>query len=337
MKRRASAWAVAVSILLLVAYVGTRPLRPAPRFSADETVVVYSTERPEVTLPFQIEFEKTRGGRIDVRLFDTPKKLIDRLIAERHKPVADVVIASDSATLVHAEARGLLEPAHMPHSDRIRPIYRSASGAWQAFMGRPWVIVYDPSKMLEFEAPQSVFEIARPKKGQRCGFPDPNFPPMREFAETLRRLFGEVATDALFSDALKNGALVGPSSAAIVDQVTSGRIAWGIAESDAAYERQRADKRVKWVVPDQHPLMPRNRIGAMLVLTAAGVPSGRRKSAVTAAFVEFLCSSDRAGLVGNLTPPRFSLHTPRPNAARLPLVAMDIEYDPNLRRTVGRR
>lgn len=97
------------------------------------------------------EFTRKTGIRVHLVKADTDQ-LINRLELEGANSPADLFITADAGRMIHAMAKGLLQPMDVEKIKHWVPAYlRDSKHYWTGFTKRARVIVYDPQHVDEYE------------------------------------------------------------------------------------------------------------------------------------------------------------------------------------------
>src|SRR5574337_1094298 len=102
-------------------------------------VVVYTSEDKIVSEPILQEFEKKTGIKVRA-IYDTEETkstgLVNRLIAEKDNPQADVFWSNDPVRPVLLQIKGLTTPYVSSVAADIPSIYKDVDGHWTGFSAR---------------------------------------------------------------------------------------------------------------------------------------------------------------------------------------------------------
>lgn len=131
-----------------------------------QEVVVYTSVDDVFARPIAERFEKDAG--IVVRLVpDTEETkstgLLNRLIAEKERPQADVFGSGDPVRAAILKARGVSTPYRSPHAEGLPPQFSEPEGHWTGFSARARVLIYNRNFVPEGQEPQSVMDLLNPR------------------------------------------------------------------------------------------------------------------------------------------------------------------------------
>lgn len=174
--------------------------------------------------------------------------LVQRLIAEKDGPRADVWWSSEpmsSITLAEAGVLAPMDPA--PKLDDATPWpteLRDGEGRWFAIARRARVIVYSTSRVKEGEAPTHLRDLIDARWKGRVGIARPQFGTTRTHLAALVALAGEAKVEAWLSALRDNGVRLYDGNASVVRAIANAEIDVGLTDSDDVF----AGQRNKWQV-----------------------------------------------------------------------------------------
>ena len=129
---------MAAAFALTVLLPGCRIATPKRR------VVVYTSVDQHYSEPILKEFEDQTGIRVlpiyDVEAAKTTG-LVNRLIAEKQRPRADVFWNGEFAQTILLKGKGCLAPYASPNAGDIPAQYRDPENCWTGFGGRARVLI----------------------------------------------------------------------------------------------------------------------------------------------------------------------------------------------------
>lgn len=174
--------------------------------------------------------------------------LVQRLIAEKDAPRADVWWSSEpmsSITLAEAGVLAPMDPA--PKLDDATPWpteLRDGEGRWFAIARRARVIVYSTSRVKEGEAPTHLRDLIDARWRGRVGIARPQFGTTRTHLAAMVALAGEARVEAWLSALRENGVRLYDGNASVVRAIANAEIDVGLTDSDDVF----AGQRNKWQV-----------------------------------------------------------------------------------------
>ena len=224
---------------------------------AAEQVVVYTSEDQVFSEPILKAFEAKTGITVKA-VYDTEETkstgVVNRLMAERANPQADVFWSNDPVRPIVLHRKGVLTPYRSPNRERIPPQYRDAEGYWTGFSARARVIVYHQQLVKSGDAPHSVLDLTAPAWKGQAAFANPLFGTSTIHAAALFTIWGEGRAKAFLEQMKQNGLRIATSNGEVRDLVAAGEVAWGFTDTDDAHVAVTEHKPVAVVYPDQDGL-----------------------------------------------------------------------------------
>lgn len=215
--------------------------------SADRPEVVLYSSVDDALLRQVVEAYEAESG-VDVRIVgDTEATkttgLVQRLIAEREHPRADVWWSSEAMGTVRLADEGVLEPYTSGAGADIPggwpEAMRGRDGLWYSFASRARVLVYNTQRLPEAEAPRTLAELTDPKWRGRVGMARPEFGTTRGHMAALLHADGPEAFRAWLEAMKANGLRLYDGNATIVRAVAQGEIDVGLTDTDDVWAGQR--------------------------------------------------------------------------------------------------
>ena len=249
-------------------------------------VVVYVSEDQVFSQPVLERFERETG--IHVRaVYDTEEAkstgVMNRLLAERDHPQADVYWANEPIRAELLRQRGVAEPYRSPAAEGIPAAFRDPGGAWTGFSARLRVLIVSDS--LE-DPPRSVLDLADPRWRGRAVLANPLFGTTTAHVAALFVAMGEEAARDFLQRVRANGVTITTSNGDSADRVASGEAAFSLVDSDDAIARIRRGAPVTMVIPDQEP----DGLGCLVVPNAVVLIHGGPHPEAARRLADFLLS-----------------------------------------------
>ena len=217
-----------------------------------ETVVVYTALDEMYSRPVLDAFEAASGVRVKT-VYDTEASkttgLVNRLIAERTRPRADVFWNNEVMQTIVLKRKGVLAPYPSPAAEAIPQKYKDPEGYWTGFAARARVIIYNTE--LVQEPPRSILDLVEPAWRGKAAIAKPLFGTTATHAAALFAAWGNDKAKRFFQDLLANKVAVLPGNATVRDLVARGEYAWGLTDTDDANGAVEDGFPAKWLLPDQ--------------------------------------------------------------------------------------
>lgn len=269
-------------ILVMVLLAGCKP-----GGDRENTVVVYTSIDDVFARPICERFQKETG--ITVQLVpDTEETkstgLLNRLIAEKNRPVADVFWGGDPVRAAVLKAKGVSAPFKPANPADTTGRFSDPAGHWAALSARARVILYNKTLVPAGAEPRTIQAFLDPKwKGRAC-LANPLFGTTSMHAAAIFDSLGDARAQAFFDGLRANGVAVLSSNGEVRRRVAAGEFAFGLTDTDDAAVAVAEGKPVAIIYPDQAGagtlLVPN---AAVLIAHAPHDGNGRR-------FIDWLLS-----------------------------------------------
>lgn len=217
-------------------------------------VVVYTSVDQVFSEPVLRRFEADTGVRVR-SVFDTEETkstgILNRLIAERANPQADVFWSGDPVRPFLLVSRGLVEAYTPPSAAGVPSGFKSAQGLWTGSAARARVLLVNRERLAGRPAPRSVRDLADPRWRGQAAIANPLYGTTTMHAAAWFAAWGD-AEATRFLDALKaNDVRIASSNGEVKRLVSSGEVAFGLTDTDDAFDAVKSGAPVDIVYPDQ--------------------------------------------------------------------------------------
>jgi iron(III) transport system substrate-binding protein len=305
------------------------------RLSTNE-VVLYSSIDSEYTSAVATRFEEKNGIRVLTVTDSEASKstgIVNRLIAEKTGPVADVFWSGDIMRAALLKSLEISEPYNSPSAADLPSAYSDPDGYYTGFAARLRVIIFNKQRIRAGETlPTSVEQLAEQRFASRSCIANPLFGTTSMHAAALFEVLGDDRAKKFFRAFSANGGKVLSSNGEVRRRVGAGDYAFGLTDSDDVNIAILDDKPVGMILPDQEGsgalLMP----SAAVLIRRAPHPANAKK------LVDFLVSAEVETMMADSTaahiPLRRSLTIPSLFGKPLEQIrVMQIDYSKLARRT----
>lgn len=268
--------------------------------SAGGEVVLYSSADDFVLREVVGVFERETG--IVVRtLGDTEATkttgLVERLVAERDEPRADVWWSSEPFGTIRLAGMGLLEPAGIRApavvDQRLAGSIDGPDGVWFGFAARARVLGVRGGRFEDSELPRRLSELTGARFRGRVGLARPRFGTTRGHMGAICATHGEAALEGWLRAMVENGVQVYDGNSTVVRAIAEAEIDVGLTDTDDVWAAQRngwpvravfeADDGVTGVGAGVPP-----SLGPMLMPNTAARVRGGPNPSQASALLEFL-------------------------------------------------
>jgi len=258
-------------------------------------VVIYTSVDQVYAEPVLKAFAAATGIQVkpvyDVEVTPTTG-LVNRLIAEKDRPLADVFWSGEFVQTLLLQDKGVLQAYRSPAAADIPALYKDPDGYWTGFAGRMRVLLINKNKINHDQAPASVDDLLDPAvPGDLVGMAQPLFGTALTHAAAIYAARGPQQGRAFFQALKARGIQVVDSNSVVRDMVADGRLGVGVLDSNDACVALNAGRGapVKIVIPDQTPAQTGGTaLGALIIPSTVGVVAGAPHLAEGRALVDFL-------------------------------------------------
>jgi iron(III) transport system substrate-binding protein len=253
-----------------------------------QSVVVYVSHDEVFSEPILKDFEKDTGIRVRA-VYDTEETkstgAMNRLIAERNNPQADVYWANEPIRAEVLRQQRIAAPYHSPNADGIPASFRDPQNYWTGFAARARVLIVHKD---ENPAPTSVFSYADSRWRGKAIIANPLFGTTTDQIAALFVLLGDERARVFMQGLHENDVKLSPSNGDSADLVARGQFAFGLVDSDDVVNRVNQHEPVMMVYPDQGA----DEIGCLIVPNAAVLIAGAPHLEAGKKLIDYLLSKE---------------------------------------------
>lgn len=276
-------------VLRLVTLAGLGVLFSGCIRTTHPEVVVYTSVDDVFARPICEAFEKQTGIKVQL-VPDTEETkstgLLNRLIAEKGRPRADVFWSGDPVRAALLKSKGIATPYKSAEASHLPVQFSDPDGHWTGFSARARVIIYNKNLVPAGEEPKSVMDLTSPRfKGKAC-LANPLFGTTSMHAAALFDKLGESEAEKFFDGFIANGGKIVSSNGEVRRRVANGEFAVGICDSDDYNVARQEGKPVALVLPDQ------NGTGIVLIPNCAVLVAGGPNPENGKRFIDYLLRAD---------------------------------------------
>ena len=255
-------------------------------------VVIYTSVDQVYSEPVFFEFEKRTG--IHVRaLYDVEAAkttgLVNRLIAEKAHPQADVFWSGEIVQTMLLEQEGVLGRYDSPSAADIPPQYKSPNGSWTGFGGRGRVLLVNTQRLGTTPAPGSIYDFFDERyPAGSLGIAYPMFGTASTHAAALYAVLGRNEAQVFFNRLSDRGVRVVDGNSVVRDLVANGQLTFGLTDTDDACGAVERGAPVIIVLPDQET----TGLGTLIIPNTVAVIAGAPHEQEARQFVNYLLNRD---------------------------------------------
>ncbi len=238
----------AIGIVVTLALI---PILTSCRATSSRTVVVYVSEDQVFSEPILKDFERETGITVK-SVFDTEESkstgVMNRLIAEKDNPQADVYWANEPVRADALKQRGVSAPYVSPSAEGIADQFKDPDHYWTGFSARARLLLVNARSTIK---PASVMAYTEPSTKGRTAIANPLFGTTTAYVAALFTLWGDDQAKTFMNDMKKNDVKITTSNGESADFVAAGQVDFSLVDSDDAVNRKKQGKPVEMVYPDQ--------------------------------------------------------------------------------------
>lgn len=238
---------------MLFLAVGIAFLMPGCRGGRKPVVVVYTALDRMFSEPILVEFEKRTGIKVMAK-YDTEATktvgLVNAIRSEKDRPRCDVFWNNEIVNTIRLKREGLLEKYDSPAAAAYPPNFRDPEGCWFGFAARARVLIVNTNLVAPDHMPDSVHDLADPAWRGKTGIAKPLFGTTATHAACLFAREGAAAGREFFQALKANAIQVQSGNKSLALNVSAGRLAFGMTDTDDAIIEIESGKPVAIVYPD---------------------------------------------------------------------------------------
>jgi len=299
-----------------------------------QEVVVYTSVDDIFARPVAARFEKLTGIRVKL-VTDTEETkstgLLNRLIAEKDRPVADVFWSGDPVRAAILKEKGVSAPYRSPAGKGLPDKFSDPQGYWTSFSTRARMLIYNSEKIPPEKRPLSVLDLADERfKGMAC-MANPLFGTTSMHAAALFQVLGRQGAERFFQDFSANGGRLLASNGDVKNSVAKGTCLIGLTDSDDVSVAVSQGKALGFVFPDQ------NGMGTLLIPNCAVLIRGAPHHEQAKKFIDYLLGPETEKMLAESSAAQIPLRPGIKGPALFPPIekirTMDVNY-PELAHTL---
>ena len=249
--------------------------------------MVYISEDRVFSEPILRDFEKDTGIKIKP-VYDTEETkstgAMNRLIAEKNNPQADVYWANEPIRAIVLKQRGISIAYISPSSEGIPTIFKDSQGYWTGFSARARVFIVSDEK----NAPDSIMDYIDKQWKNRAVMANPLFGTTTSWIASLFVVWGDEKARDFMEKMKTNGVKISTSNGESTTLVVNKEFAFSLVDSDDAVNAIRAGKQVKQIYPDQD----KNGLGCLILPNAVVLIKGGPNQKNGRKLIDYLLSPE---------------------------------------------
>jgi iron(III) transport system substrate-binding protein len=287
-------------------------------------VVVYNTVDQIFSEPVLQDFEKETGIKVRA-IFDTEETkstgILNRLLAEKDNPQADVFWSGDPVRTIVLKDEGILANINPENAQEIPAHFRDST--WIGFSARARVLIYNKNLLAEDAVPKSIFDLTNKRYRGVAAIANPLFGTTTFHVAALFSHLGDEKARQFMQQLKDNNIVIASSNGDVRKRVASGELALGLTDTDDAFEAIEEGAPVGIVFLDQEGMgtliMPNT---VSLIEASPNTENGKR-------LIEYLLQKETEAKLAQLAA-QMPLHKGVPVPQRVPSLdnirSMKIDY-----------
>jgi iron(III) transport system substrate-binding protein len=237
------------------------------------TVVVYSALDEEFAKPIlsQLadELQLEIPAKYDVESTKTVG-LTNEIITESIRPRCDVFWNNEILNTLRLKERGLLAPFDPSHVSDLPPVFRDPDRTWYGFAARARILLVNTKVVPKSERPSKITDLILPRWKGKIGIAKPLFGTTATHAACLFAAWGDEKASKFFKDLKANDVQILSGNKQVATAVGSGRLAFGLTDTDDAVGELQAGSPVVIVYPDRDP----DQLGTLFIPNTIAIVKG---------------------------------------------------------------
>jgi iron(III) transport system substrate-binding protein len=257
--------------------------------AVSEEVVIYTSVDQVYSQPILDLFEKETGVSIkavyDVEASKTTG-LVNRLIAEKPNPRADVFWNSEVGRTLVLKQKGVVAPYVSPSAADIPDQFKDPEGCWTGFAARARVLVYNKELLPTDALPTSIFDLTEPKWKSKVAMAYPLFGTTATQVAAWYAALGPERTEDYLRALKSNDVVIVDGNATSRDVVVQGEAPLGFTDTDDVNVAIQAGKPVGMIFPD------RDGLGTLMIPNTVALVAGAPHPEEAKRLIDYLLSRE---------------------------------------------
>lgn len=253
-----------------------------------QTVTVYVSEDQVFSEPILGDFELETGVKVRA-VYDTEEAkstgAMNRLIAEKNNPQADVYWANEPIRAEVLKQKGISASYVSPNAQSIPSVFKDPEGYWTGFSARARILVVNRSVR---EKPETILAYSDPRWKGRSVITNPLFGTTTSEIAALFTIWGDERAKEFMMSLKRNQVAVSTNNGESADFVAAGQYDFSLVDSDDAVNRMRQGKPITMVYPDQG----KNETGCFIVPNAVLLIKGAPHPETARKLIDYLLSNE---------------------------------------------
>jgi len=252
-------------------------------------VVVYCTVDQVFSEPILKGFEKETGIKVKA-VYDTEETkstgVLNRLIAEKNNPQCDVFWSGDPLRNNILKENGITTSYHSTATEQIPDYFCEKDNHWVGFSARARVLIYNKKLISADSLPQGVLDFVLPKYKGKFAIANPLFGTTTFHIAAIYGLLGDSTSKAWLNGLKANDVVIATSNGDVKKRVMNGQLAFGLTDTDDAFEAKKESDDVDYIFLDQQE----GGLGSLIIPNAVSAIAKSPNSAEAELLIDYLLS-----------------------------------------------
>ncbi len=259
--------------------------------SSSEEVTVYCTVDQVFSEPILKDFERETGIRVRA-VYDTEETkstgVMNRLIAEKDNPQCDVFWSGDPLRNGVLQSKGITQPYQSEQTQLIPASFKEKDNHWIGFSARARVLIFNNNLIPPDSLPRSIFDFTQPRFKRQFTIANPLFGTTTFHMAAIFATLGDIKAKQWMNNLLANDVIVAASNGDVKKRVMNGELAFGLTDTDDAFEAKKESDEVDYIFLDQVD----DGIGTLIMPNAVSLIKNAPNAQISKKLIDYLISKE---------------------------------------------
>jgi len=255
--------------------------------TTQKSVTIYVSEDQVFSEPVLKVFEKQTGIKVNA-IYDTEESkstgVMNRLIAEKNNPQADVYWANEPIRAEVLRQKGILTPYKSPNAQGIPSRFIHPEYYWTGFSARVRLLIAQKNLST---APDSILDYTNPRFQGKAVIANPLFGSTTAHIAALFALWGDDKAKTFLTKLKTNRTAISTSNGESTDFIVKKSYDFALVDSDDAMAQRKAGKAIRVIYPDQKA----GQMGAFVIPNAVMMIAHAPHTKEAKLLIDYLLSS----------------------------------------------
>ena len=255
-----------------------------------ETVVIYTSVDQIYSEKIFKAYEQETGVKVkavyDAEAIKTVG-LVNRLIAEKDKPQADVFWNGEIIQTIVLKEEGVLDAVTPENADVLPEGFVDKDNMWFGFGGRARVLIYNKTLISKDDCPKTMEEFAKNPNIDKSAIAYPIFGTTATHAAVHYAYWGETRASKFYEELASSGIMVLDGNSVVKDYVGQKKAFMGLTDTDDALLEMAKNEDLDILFFDQGE----NDMGTLVIPNTVAKIKGGPNPQQALKFIEFIISA----------------------------------------------